>query len=161
VLFRSLPEVGYLRAANRVEAITGCLHDARDRNGVRIVHFSIQGNHLHLIVEADDSEALARGIQGFVIRLARALNAVTGRKGKVFADRFHAHVLRTRAEAAHAIRYVLENWRHHLRPDVSPRNVDPYSSVAWLVVPPPSEGPVVAPRTWLLRSGWIPPRQKS
>jgi REP element-mobilizing transposase RayT len=71
-------------------------HEARLRFGMRIVHYSIQGNHLHLIVEVDDTVSLSRGVQGLAVRIARRLNALIRRRGAVFVDRYHAHALRTR-----------------------------------------------------------------
>jgi hypothetical protein len=117
------------------------------------LHDSIQGNHLHLIVEVDDPSMLSRAIQGLAIRLARALNRLAGRRGKAFADRFHAHVMKTLREVVNAVRYVLENFRHHLREDVAPEGADPCSSAAWCG----DEGPVSSPRTWLLRRVTAPP----
>jgi hypothetical protein len=81
--------------------------------------------------------------------MARALNRASGRTGKVFADRYHARPLRTPAEVANAVRYVLENFRHHLREDVAPLRIDPRSSGLWLASDPRS--PIVLPRSWLLR----------
>jgi REP element-mobilizing transposase RayT len=122
----------------------------RDRFGFRLVHYSIQGNHLHLIAEAEDAAALSRGMQGLAIRCARALNRALRRSGKVFVDRFHQHILATRREVARALRYVMENARHH--GEWAPR--DPYSSERWLWREASEEAPVTRPRTWLLRIGW-------
>ena len=154
VTMRMLPSVGFLRGAKRYRAIESALRMARERLGVRIVHFSVQGTHLHLLVEAEDAAALARAVQGLAIRLARALNRVAHRKGKAFADRYHGRVLRTRLEVALAIRYILQNFRHHLREDVAPRGEDPCSSAMWLRLPLSPDAPVVAPRTWLARHAY-------
>ena len=78
------------------------------RHDFRIVHASIQANHLHLLVEADDEKALAKGMQSFLISLARKLNAHLGRSGSVFPDRYHARVIDSRRQARHALAYVLE-----------------------------------------------------
>jgi hypothetical protein len=91
-------------------------------------------------------------MQGLCIRLARRLNSLAGRRGKVFADRYHAHVLRTRAETAHAVRYVARNYVHHARENLPLSFVDPCSSMGWRERLPPEDAPVVAPHTWLLRS---------
>ncbi|HUJ28482.1 MAG TPA: transposase, partial [Myxococcales bacterium] len=109
---------------------------------VRIVHFAILGNHLHLIVEAGSAEDLSRAMQGLGIRLAKRLNALQRRHGGVFADRYHAHVLGSRRATAHAVRYVLSNYRRHTREHLPPRWIDPLSS---------ARTPLAAPRTWLLR----------
>src|SRR5215475_8447528 len=58
VTMRMLPGVGFLRGFSRKRAIEDALRAAKERFGVRVVHYSIQGNHLHLIVEADEPPAL-------------------------------------------------------------------------------------------------------
>ena len=144
VTMRTLPAVGFLRGHRRHRAIKDAIHEAQERFGLRVIHYSIQGNHLHLIVEAPGVDDLARGIQGLTIRIARALNRISRRAGKVFADRYHSHVLRSLREVARAVRYVLANALHHLREDVVPSGIDPCCSLA-------DGAPVLAPRTWLLR----------
>ena len=104
VTLRLLSGVGFLRAFSRVRAIEQALREIKHRFGMRVVHYSIQGNHLHLIVEIDDPSMLPHAIQGFAVRLARALNEIASRNGKVFLDRYHAHVLKTRREVSNAVR---------------------------------------------------------
>jgi len=151
VTLRTLEGVGYLRGYRRYQGILAALREAKERYGLRVIHYSVQGNHLHLLVEAGGARSLARGVQGLAVRLARALNRAAKRSGKVFADRYHAHVLASRREVARALRYILENFRHHLREDVAPRGSDPCSSTAWLRIPPAADAPVLRPKTWLLR----------
>src|SRR5882724_3559782 len=153
VTMRLLPGVGFLRGYSRRRAIEEALRAVKLRFGMRVVHYSIQGNHLHLIVECDEPSALSRAIQGLAIRLARALNRLAGRTGKVFSDRYHAHVLKTLREVANAVRYVLENFRHHLREDVAPQGADPCSSAGWISDAASDDAPILSPRTWLLRHG--------
>jgi REP element-mobilizing transposase RayT len=129
---------------------------AAHKAAFRVVHFSVQSNHLHLIVEATDSLALSRGMQGLTSRMARAVNRALGGSGTIFADRYHAHELRTPRETRHALLYVLQNWAKH-GPGGS---YDPHSSAIWFdgwSVPPPVDAspPLVArPRTWLVTVGW-------
>jgi putative transposase len=143
---RVRPGVGYLRRQSAASVLQQAFRDAAMRLGTRIVHYSIQGNHLHLIVEAEDAQALSRGIQGLAIRIARRLNARLGRRGAVFADRFHSRVLESRREVANAVRYVLGNYRHHGREHLPSRFVDPLATS--------SDSPLTAPKLWLLRVGW-------
>jgi len=150
VTLRVLKGIPSLRRSDVRRALESAFHAARERFGFRLVHYSIQGNHLHLIVEAEDATALSRGMQGLTIRCARAINRALNRKGKVFVDRFRAHVLRARREVANAMRYVLENAEHHR--EYTPR--DPYTSQRWLWRVPDETAPVRPPRTWLLRVGW-------
>lgn len=123
----------------------------------RLTHFSIQRDHLHLVVEAEDSTRLTRGLQGLAIRVARAVNRVLDRRGKVWADRFHARLLRTPREVRLAIVYVLNNVRKHI---AGARGVDPCSSAPWFAEwgtggrVPAEPSPVVAAQTWLGRVGW-------
>jgi putative transposase len=86
---------------------------AKERFGVRLVQFTVQSNHVHLIVEVSDRHALSRAMQGLATRIALRLNARLGRRGKVFADRYHARALRTPLEVRRALVYVLDNHRHH------------------------------------------------
>ena len=138
--------IASLRSKDCFGAIERTLLVARDRLGLRVVHFAVLGNHLHLIVEADDSAALSRGMQGLTIRLAKALNVTLRRHGAVFADHFHARRLATPTEVANAIRYVRENAAHHF-PELL-HSVDPFSSDA-------RPDLAAKPRCWLLTVGWI------
>jgi putative transposase len=146
--------IGYLRSHRRAQAVESALRDARERFGVRIIHYSIQGNHLHLIVEAEDQAALSRAMQGLGIRLARRLNAVAGRTGGVFADRYHSHPLKTPRETKRAVRYVLMNYHHHALEYLPLGWTDPLASARFVQERPSEDAPVVAPSVWLLRVGW-------
>jgi REP element-mobilizing transposase RayT len=154
VTLRVQPGIGYLRAYRRAKLLEDAFRNARVRYGMRIVHYSIQGNHLHLLVEVDDAEALGRGMQGLAIRIAKRLNALIGRRGAVFADRYHSRALETRREVANAMRYVLNNYRKHSLEHMPPRWDDPWSSARFLNGPMESDAPVMPARTWLLRVGW-------
>src|SRR5436309_406518 len=155
VTLRMVRAVGFLRTFSRAQAIEQAMREVRHRFGRRVVHYSIQGNHLHLIVEIDDAAMLSRAINGLAVRLARALNHLAERKGKVFVDRYHAHVLKTPREVRNAVRYVLENFRHHLREDVAPAGADPRSSALWLDAPITEDAPIASPQTWLLRNAFV------
>ena len=143
-------EAARLRSRECFRVVASCIGKASDLDGFRIVHFTVQSNHLHLIVEARDAIALARGIQALSIRIAKAVNRVLRRRGSVFADRYHAHALRTPTETANAIAYVLGNSQVHAarrgRP-IRPDAIDPLTSAA-------NRHLVARPHTWLLRVGW-------
>jgi hypothetical protein len=141
--------------------VKAALDGAKTWREFRVVHFSLQGEHLHFIVEADDKRALSEGMQGLSVRLAKGLNRLMGRHGKVFADRFHAHVLRTPAETRNALAYVLLNHRSHMARIGEPTAAtatDPFSSAAafdgWREVRPKPMRSTSPPKTWLLRQGW-------
>jgi len=120
-------------------------------------HFTVQDDHFHLIVEADDSQALGRGLRGLAIRVARAVNRALGRRGAVWGDRYHARALTSPRAMRHALVYVMMNRRKHC---VGERGLDPCSSAPWFTgwrqaVPlPRMASPVVRARTWLAAIGW-------
>jgi REP element-mobilizing transposase RayT len=124
----------------------------------RVVHFSVQADHVHLMVEASDTQALALGARGLAVRLARAVNRALGRQGAVWGDRYHARALRTPRDVRHGLIYVLMNFRKHRRWDRSP--IDACSSAWWFdgfrSAPPTTraQSPVCRPRTWLGSVGW-------
>jgi REP element-mobilizing transposase RayT len=114
-----------------------------------VCHFSVQGDHIHLLVEATDKRRLSSAMRSLGVRIARGMNRLMGRRGRVVAHRYHARALRTPSEVRRARRYVLGNHEKHARKAGRAAFrvlVDPYSSAAQ------SELPV--PRTWLLRVGW-------
>jgi putative transposase len=154
VTWRIRRDVGNLRTDKRFRRIQRAFRYGGDRFGLRLVEFSVQSNHVHLIVEADNQHALSRGLQGLAIRVAKGVNRASNRRGRVLADRYHARALRTPSEVRRAVTYVLRNLQHHTHED--PLYVDPFSSMAGEAVlhlePDGTHQSVTArPRTWLLR----------
>jgi len=165
VTLRVARHVWNLRAQRCLRPIDAALRALRSREErFRVTHFSVQGNHLHFVVEARDRHELASAFQSFGIRVARALHRVMGRKGRVFAARYHARALRTPTEVVNVVRYVLANHARHV-PGAA--IADRFSSAAvftaWEALELPSarvtyalpglDPPVVPARGHLLRSG--------
>ena len=154
---RGLPSLRWLPAARAVGEAIRATTARYAGTSFRIVHFSIQSDHLHLLVEAGSKTTLSRGLAGLAITIARRFNKAIGRKGKVFAERYHARALSTPTAVRNAIVYVLQNHLHH-RP--SRHWVDECSSGRWFTgwkapLPIPlTPSPVQAPLTWLLSTGW-------
>ena len=152
----------------------------RRRDDFRITQFSVQGDHVHLVVEADSKQALSRGVQGLAIRIARRVNRLISRSGKLWADRFFSRALTSPRSVRNALAYVLNNFKKHRSAAVG--RIDPYSSAPYFNgfrelrghppsglpksrglpltpqgVPPPTtaeEIPISAACTWLARTGW-------
>jgi len=163
VTLRVLESMPSLRAEPVFGVLCGALSAGADRLGMRVVEYSAQGDHLHLIVEARDATSLRSGMQGLSIRIAKAINRLTERQGKVFADRYHVRILRTPREVRNALVYVLNNAHKHAAASGrrAPRGVDPYSSGPWFDSwREPAQCRAAAPRasvparTWLLATGW-------
>lgn len=167
---RVLPGLASLRGAQLVARLREAIARGH-RDDFRVVHFAILANHAHLVVEAAGAPALARGVQGLAIRIARAVNRTCARRGRVFAERYHARGLRTPREVRNVVAYVLHNARGHAaRREVrlSARWIDPCSSGPWFEdwldqpsSPPPwlcairrRPAPTRPAQTWLLTIGW-------
>ena len=168
VTIRTARAVGSLRTRDKYQAIRLALITSFARERIHVVHLSIQRTHVHLLVEAHDKHALARGMQGFQVSAARHLNRAANTRGTVFPDRYHARIIRSRRQARHALAYVLNNWRRHGEDRARRWLVDPFSSgatfagwrelahahVFWPVPATYQPLPVWLPHTWLLYEGW-------
>ncbi len=146
------------------------LRVACERGEFRVVHYSVQRDHVHLIVEAAGKQALGRGMKSIAARLARAANRVFRRSGPVLHGRYHVRVLRSPLEVRRALAYVLLNARRHWRKRygvVPPLRLDAASSGRWFdgwkrtpsvskeSTRPGADPPEVArAHTWLLKFGW-------
>jgi REP element-mobilizing transposase RayT len=130
-------EVWQLRTHRCFRALARAFWGGCNRFGFRLVHYSVQGNHMHLLVEAADERSLARGMNGLGVRVARGLNKVMRRRGKVLDQRYHGHILKTPAEVRNARGYLATNAERHL----GVKGDDPYAS-RW---------PLVQPATFLMR----------
>jgi REP element-mobilizing transposase RayT len=145
---------------------------AASRRFLRIVHFSVQSNHIHLLVETNDRGRLTQGMKGFAVRVARRLNQLLGCRGGVWGDRYHAHYLSTPREVRNALVYVLcnrvrhggkvardvcssgsyfEGWHNAFRP---PSRASPEGRPVTHSDTSPEGRPVTHSDTWLLSTGW-------
>jgi REP element-mobilizing transposase RayT len=176
VVMRVAPAVGSLRRRAMYKAVREASITAAMRGVFRIVHVSVQHNHVHMLVEAHHKTALARGMQGFQISAARHINRGLGdrgcpRRGKVFADRYHVEVITSPTQARHSIAYVLGNWRKHGEDRAGIAStwlVDPFSTgisfpdwkeldgkaCMWPIRAGYDPLVVFRPQSWLLREGW-------
>jgi REP element-mobilizing transposase RayT len=176
IVMRIVPGIGSLRRRAMYKAIREATIIAALRERFRIVHVSLQRTHVHMLVEAESKDALARGMQGFQISAARNINTVLAgrygrRRGKVFADRYHAEIITSPTRARRALLYVLSNWRKHKEDQqgvASTWLVDPFSTgilfpgwqeldgrdFMWPMRETYDPLMVRRPESWLLRAGW-------
>jgi len=162
---RGLPS---LRRGRFVGELRRSLREMRVRGDFRVCQYSVQGNHLHFVLEADDGAALANGMKALGGRVAGAVQRICGVRGRVLAERCHLRALRTPAEARGALAYVLLNARKHAwerARRVSRVALDGASSACWFdgwtaearrwaVAARPVRREVSVARSWLLRIGW-------
>lgn len=141
-----------LRSPRAFAIVAAAFRGLEPRDDFRLVHYSVQASHAHLVVEADGAAALGGAMRALSIRLTRRMNALLATRGRFLQDRYHLHVLRTPVETRRAVAYVLGNYASHARRRGEPVPdgfVDPCSSAA----PTGLDGlpPAVKPaRTWLL-----------
>jgi REP element-mobilizing transposase RayT len=169
--------VGWLRKDKAYRALRHSLHTVLKHHvQFRIIHFSLQRDHVHLICEAESKFGLSRGMRSFEIAAAKHLNReltpkrCKRRRGKVFADRYHVEELDSIARTRNALSYVLNNWRKHQQ-DRQTRGLfdgrlDPYASgvyfLGWkerkgedFVVPAGYDPPPLGnAHSWLLTTGY-------
>jgi hypothetical protein len=169
ITLRVRPGVPSLRTVAFVREFRHSLAGASERGNFRVAHYSLQGDHAHMIVEAHGKEALACGMKSIAARLARAANRVCGRGGPVLDGRYYSRLLRSPREVRRALAYVLLNARRHLAKAgrvtrAAAALLDPASSGRWFdgwrrevanrIPEPDASREVAQPRTWLLREGW-------
>ncbi len=153
-----------LRTRAFVSAFRTSLGKACERGSFRVVHYSLQRDHVHLIVEAAGKQALGTGMKSISSRLARAVNRVFQRSGPVLDGRYHLRVLKTPREVRNALACVLLNVRKHFRQRrgvAPPVCLDEASSGRWFPGwkrrprgPTGGVWEVAAARTWVLTTGW-------
>jgi REP element-mobilizing transposase RayT len=176
ITLRVVAPIATLRRPDAYHAIRRSMYTVVEKSDFRIVHISIERDHLHLLVEADDHESLWEGLRAFessaAQRLNRAISLATGtrRRGKVFGDRYHARLIMSPTQARNTISYILNNWRRHgcdRGMETMFWDVDYYSSGpsfdGWkeldhspFLYPAPDYPrlSVCRPKTWLMKTGW-------
>ncbi len=110
-----------VRNKETLKLLKRSIQNAR-KHGLRVLQYSFQKNHIHLILEADSNVILTKGMRSLTITFAKGLQ-----EGRVQLERYHLHVLRTVRETKHALQYVLFNQQKHESGTYSV--VDEYSSV--------------------------------
>jgi putative transposase len=172
VTMRAVSTAPDLRAQRPFRGVKAALAHVARRGVVRVVHFSVQRDHIHVIVEAADGRALGTGLQLLWSLVARAVNLTVGRRGRLWRDRYHRHDLTSPRQVRNALVYVLFNFRKHMPEDAWEvlDQLDPRSSAIWFDGWHPRAGPLllalqgsnpegaapltVEPRTWLASKGW-------
>ena len=142
VTLRMAPRVYNLRSRRSFRVIDRAMRRGANRFDVAVIRFSVQGNHIHLLVEAADRESLARAMKGLSVRIARGMNRLMGTSGRVIGDRYHSRVLLTPSEVRNVVHYLSNNHRRHVG-GFPEEWIDPLTVESG-----------VAARTWLLRVGW-------
>ncbi len=139
-----------LRSQRCFRLFAAAFGEVKKREGFRVTHFSVQGNHMHMLAEASDRRAMSNGVRALLIRIAKQLNTLMHTRGPRFADRFHERILTDARQVRNAVRYVIDNHARHLAQVgklVVPGTIDRFCSLAHPRL-------VARPESCLLKTGW-------
>ena len=132
VTMKMAKDVKGLRGRRMYKAVEAALWAAASNENGLLCEFSVQDDHLHLVMDAANSKAMSSAVRGVAIRVAKAINALCNRKGRVFGDRYHARVLRSPGEVRRVRHYVRDNFRKHLRERLQTQRTQ--AQAAWISV---------------------------
>lgn len=113
-----------IRNKQNLRLLKRAIMNARS-HGLKIIHYSLQSNHVHLIVEAPHNSILTKGMRSLSVTFAKGLKL-----GRIQIQRYHLHVLKSIRETRNAVQYVLFNKQKHEKGTYS--TIDEYSSVLTL-----------------------------
>ena len=170
VTMRAVRGVPSMRAAVVARAVVAELARASTK-GFRVLHYSVQNDHVHLLAEGDDGECFSRGMQRLASRIAMAVNALAKRRGRLWRERYHRRDLATPRQFRNALVYVTFNFRKHspgAERAARARMIDGCSSGLWMDDwttetfrerlrehrARAGPRPTAEAKTWLARIGW-------
>jgi REP element-mobilizing transposase RayT len=128
VTLKMRPDVANLRRKKVFKKVEVALQTGANRDDGKVCDFSVQGDHLHFIVDAANNKALTSVVSSVAIRIAKQVNKLSGRKGRVFSDRYHARVLRSPSEVRTSRHYILNNFRKHLAERLATERTQPQAA---------------------------------
>lgn len=83
------------------------------KKGLRIIHFTLEYDHVHLLVEANDNEVLGRGMMVFGVTMAKGINRLKSIKGTVYKHRYHFRKINSPRELKNVLHYIFNNGIKH------------------------------------------------
>lgn len=98
--------------------ILKALHHAIFRGrlkGLKIVHYTLEFNHVHLLVEASCNRVMHSGMQALGISLAKAINRFKSLKGSVYKHRYHYRQISSPRDLKNVLHYIFHNGIKHKR----------------------------------------------
>jgi REP element-mobilizing transposase RayT len=128
VTLKMRPDVVNLRRDDVFKKIEASLRTGAERDDAKVCDFTVLGDHLHFIVDAANNKAMTSVVSSVAIRIAKQINKLSGRKGRVFNGRFHARVLRSPLEVRNSRRYILNNFRKHLAERLATERTQPQAA---------------------------------
>lgn len=83
--------------------------------GLRVIHFSLEHNHVHLYAECESNFVLGKAMKAFGVTFVRRVNKLKKIKGQLYKYRYHLRVLKSARDAKNVINYILKNGIKHGR----------------------------------------------
>ena len=96
------------------------------KKGLRIIHFSLEYDHVHLLVEAADNVELGKGMQSFGVTLSKAINRMRKMKGTVYKHRYHFRQISSSRELKYVMKYIFSNGVKH---GTAKTIINPFNSI--------------------------------
>lgn len=82
---------------------------------LKIIHYTLEYNHIHLLVEAASNRVLHSGMQAFGISLAKGINRFKRLKGTVYKHRYHYRQISSPRDLKNVLHYIFHNGIKHKR----------------------------------------------
>jgi REP element-mobilizing transposase RayT len=88
------------------------IYNAR-KKGLRVIHFSLEFDHVHLLIEAPDNFILGKGMQSLGVTLVRGINKLGQTSGEVYKHRYHFRKINSTRELKVVMNYIFHNGVKH------------------------------------------------
>lgn len=114
-----------LKNKNVLAILKKAIFNAR-RQGLKVIHYSLEYDHIHLIIEADNNRTLGKGMQAFGVTLAKAINRMRKVKGQVYKHRYHFRQITSSRQLKNVMTYIFNNGVKH---KTSATALSPFNSI--------------------------------
>ncbi|MGZ3787001.1 MAG: transposase [Bacteriovorax sp.] len=96
------------------------------RQGLKVIHYSLEYDHVHLLIEAENNHILGKGMQAFGGTFSKAINRMRKLKGGVYKHRYHFRKISSARELKNVMNYIFTNGLKH---KTAKNIVNPYNSI--------------------------------
>jgi REP element-mobilizing transposase RayT len=96
------------------------------KKGLRVIHYSLEYDHIHLLIEADDNFILGKGMQAFGVTFSKALNRMRKMRGAVYKHRYHFRKIIGARQLKNVLNYLFTNGLKH---NTAKSILNPFNSI--------------------------------
>ncbi|MDD4973652.1 MAG: transposase [Bacteriovorax sp.] len=83
------------------------------KQGLKVIHYSLEYDHVHLLIEADNNHILSKGMQSFGVTISKAINRMRKLKGGVYKHRYHFRKISSPRQLKNVLNYIFNNGIKH------------------------------------------------